>query len=182
MGDRGEPCGVPSGTVNESMSVESKRMEAVRLVRNEKTHCTIFEGNPFFFRISRALLASMWSKNPEMSKRMRAAWWPDLLVAWILWTRVRAASVVQCCGLDPNWLLGSMLGYRAMSLLIRLVITFSRSLPVHSMRLTGDIGLAQPGLPGGTFGASLQGPGKEVAEGPASCRTGLAGITCVSTA
>ena len=34
-----------------------------------------------------------------------------------------------------------------------------------------DIGLAQPGLPGGAFGASLQGPGKEVAEGPASRRT-----------
>ena len=45
-----------------------------------------------------------------------------------------------------------------------------------------DIGLAQPGLPGGAFGASLQGPGKEVVEGPASRRTRLAGITCVSTA
>ena len=46
----------------------------------------------------------------------------------------------------------------------------------------GDIGLAQPGLPGGAFGASLQGPGKEVAGGPASRRTGSSGITCVSTA
>ena len=45
-----------------------------------------------------------------------------------------------------------------------------------------DISLAQPGLPGGAFGASLQGPGKEVVEGPASHRTGLAGITRVSTA
>ena len=29
----------------------------------------------------------------------------------------------------------------------------------------GDIGLVQPGLPGGAFGALLQGPGKEVAVG-----------------
>ena len=45
-----------------------------------------------------------------------------------------------------------------------------------------DIGLAQPGLPGGALGASLQGPGKEVEGGPASRRTGSSGITCVSTA
>ena len=110
MGDKGEPCGVPSGTTKGSMSVESRRMEAVRLVRNEKTHFTRFGGKPFLLKMSRALLASIWSKNPEMLKRMRAAWWPDLLVAWILWTRVRAASVVQCWGLEPNWLLGRMLG------------------------------------------------------------------------
>ena len=30
-----------------------------------------------------------------------------------------------------------MLGYRAMSFVMRFVITFSSSLPVHSMRLTG---------------------------------------------
>ena len=45
-----------------------------------------------------------------------------------------------------------------------------------------DIGLAQPGLPGGAFGASLQGPGKEVKGGPASRRTSPTGIMCVSTA
>ena len=44
-----------------------------------------------------------------------------------------------------------------------------------------DIGLVQPGLPGGAFEASLQGPGKEVG-GPASHCTGMTGITCVSTA
>ena len=45
---------------------------------------------------------------------------------------------------------------------------------------SNDIGLAQPGLPGGAFGASLQGPGKEVVEGPASHRTSSLGIMCVS--
>ena len=59
IGDRGEPCGVPSGTVKGSMSVESRHMEAVRLVRNEKTHFTKFGGKPFLLKISRALLASM---------------------------------------------------------------------------------------------------------------------------
>ena len=44
-----------------------------------------------------------------------------------------------------------------------------------------DIGLAQPGLPGGAFGASLQGPGKEVRGGPASRRSGSSAITCVSS-
>ena len=34
-----------------------------------------------------------------------------------------------------------------------------------------DIGLAQPGLPGGAFGVSPQGPGKEVEGRPASRRT-----------
>ena len=72
-----------------------------------------------------------------MSKRIRAAWYPERLVAWILCTKVRAASVVQCWGRDPNWLLGRILGNRAMSLVIRFAITFSKSLPVHSMRLTG---------------------------------------------
>ena len=41
-----------------------------------------------------------------------------------------------------------------------------------------DIGLAQPGLPGGAFGASLQGPGEEVVIGPASHRTSPLG-SCV---
>ena len=59
--------------------------------------------------------------------------------------------------------------------------TNSHARYVHEM-IIFDIGLAQPGLPGGAFGASLQGPGKEVVEGPASRRTRLAGITCVSTA
>ena len=68
---------------------------------------------------------------------MSAAWKPAFLVAWILWVRVKAASVVQCWGRDPNWLLGRILGWREMSLVIRLVITFSRSLPEHSIRLTG---------------------------------------------
>ena len=40
-------------------------------------------------------------------------------------------------------------------------------IPCHTT-ITGDIGLAQPGLPGGAFGASLQGPGREVVG-----RTGL---------
>ena len=44
-----------------------------------------------------------------------------------------------------------------------------------------DIGLAQPGLPGGAFGASLQGPRREVVRGPASRCTSATGITCVST-
>ena len=34
-----------------------------------------------------------------------------------------------------------------------------------TLTILNDIGLAQPGLPGGAFGASLQGPGKEVAAG-----------------
>ena len=38
-----------------------------------------------------------------------------------------------------------------------------------------DIGLAQPGLPGGAFGASLQGPGEEVVIGPAVGITSLRG-------
>ena len=46
----------------------------------------------------------------------------------------------------------------------------------------GEIGLAQPGLPGGAFRASLQGPGKKVAGRLASRCTSLTGITCVSTA
>ena len=54
--------------------------------------------------------------------------------------------------------------------------------PWYSFPTAYDIGLAQPGLPGGAFGASLQGPGKEVAGGPASRRTRLTGITCVSIA
>ena len=53
---------------------------------------------------------------------------------------------------------------------------------VNLRHTTSDIGLAQPGLPEGAFGASLQGPGKEVEAGPASCRTGQTGITCVSIA
>ena len=59
MGDRGEPCGVPSGTLKGVRVVESSRIEAERLVRKEKTHCTMFGGKPFFSRMSRVLLASM---------------------------------------------------------------------------------------------------------------------------
>ena len=59
MGDRGEPWGVPSGTVKGSMSIESRRMEAERLVRNEKIHVTRFGGKPFLVKMSRVLLASM---------------------------------------------------------------------------------------------------------------------------
>ena len=137
MGDKGEPWGVPSGIENESMFVESRRIDAVRLVRKEYTHSTKLGGKPFFLKISRVLLASIWSKKPDMSNKTRAAWNPVALVACIRWTRASAASVVQCCGLDPNCVLGRMSGYRAMSLLMRLAITFSSSFPVHSMRLTG---------------------------------------------
>ena len=73
IGDRGEPCGVPSGTLKGARVIESRRIEAKRSVRKEKIHLTILGGNPFFSRMSRVLLASMWSKKPEMSKRMRAA-------------------------------------------------------------------------------------------------------------
>ena len=59
IGERGEPCGVPSGTLNGARVVESSRMEAKRSVRKEKTHFTIFRGKPFFSRISRVLLASI---------------------------------------------------------------------------------------------------------------------------
>ena len=59
IGERGEPWGVPSGTVKGSMSVESRRMDAVRLVRNEKTHLTRFLGNPFLEKMSRVRFASM---------------------------------------------------------------------------------------------------------------------------
>ena len=59
IGDRGEPCGVPSGTLNGVRVVESSRMDADRSVRNEKTHFTIFGGKPFFSKMSRVLLASM---------------------------------------------------------------------------------------------------------------------------
>ena len=52
-------CGVPSGTLNGARVVESSRMEAKRSVRKEKTHFTIFGGNPFFSRMSRVLLASI---------------------------------------------------------------------------------------------------------------------------
>ena len=40
IGDRGEPCGVPSGTLKGVRVVESNRMEAERSVRKEK--------NPFY--------------------------------------------------------------------------------------------------------------------------------------
>jgi hypothetical protein len=73
MGDRGDPCGVPSGTGNGSMLVESSRMDAVRLVRKEKIHFTIFGGKPFFSKMSRVLLASIWSKKPDILKRIRVA-------------------------------------------------------------------------------------------------------------
>ena len=59
IGERGEPWGVPSGTVKGSMSVESRRIEAVRLVRKEKTQFTKLGGKPFFVRMSRVRLASM---------------------------------------------------------------------------------------------------------------------------
>ena len=59
IGDRGEPCGVPSGTLKGGRVVASIRIEAERSVRNEKTHFTIFGGKPFFSRISRVLLASI---------------------------------------------------------------------------------------------------------------------------
>ena len=59
IGERGEPCGVPSGTLNGARVVESSRMEAERSVRKEKTHFTKFGGKPFFSRMSRVLLASI---------------------------------------------------------------------------------------------------------------------------
>ena len=54
------------------MFVESRRIDAVLSVRNEKTQLTIFGGKPFLRKMSCVLAASMWSKKPEMSKRMRA--------------------------------------------------------------------------------------------------------------
>lgn len=59
MGDRGEPCGVPSGTIKGSISVESSHIEAVQSVRNENTHLTKLGGKPFFWKMSRVLLASI---------------------------------------------------------------------------------------------------------------------------
>ena len=59
IGERGEPCGVLSGTVKGSMSVESRRIEAVQLVRNEKIHFTRFGGKPFFMKMSRVRFASI---------------------------------------------------------------------------------------------------------------------------
>ena len=110
MGERGDPWGVLSGTEKGLVFEDSNLMDAFQLVRNEKTHSTIFGGNPFFANMSLARFASIWSKKPDMSKRMREAWYPDDLVAWILWIRAEAASVVQCWGLDPNWLFGKISG------------------------------------------------------------------------
>ena len=47
IGERGEPWGVPSGTGKGSMVVESRRMDAVRLVRKEKIQFTKLGGKPF---------------------------------------------------------------------------------------------------------------------------------------
>ena len=59
IGDNGEPCGVPSGIGKGSRFVASNRMDAIRLVRNEKIQFTILGGKPFFSKMLRVLEASM---------------------------------------------------------------------------------------------------------------------------
>ena len=59
IGDRGDPCGVPSGMGKGSRLVASTLMDAVRLVRNEKIQSTMLGGKPFFSKMLRVLAASI---------------------------------------------------------------------------------------------------------------------------
>ncbi len=71
-------------------------MVAVLSVRNKRTHLQRYLGKPLFLNICITHSGLILSKNPEISKSSRALAYLVSHVAWIWWTRVAAALIIEC--------------------------------------------------------------------------------------
>jgi hypothetical protein len=122
---------------NWSDSYEPILREALQSERNERVQSHMLAGKPLFQRICVTCFGLMLSKNLEMSNRRRAPTFLAALMACIWCIKVAIASMAQCWGREPNWVIGRRACWM-MSQLNLLATIFSRSLLMHSSRLIGQ--------------------------------------------